>query len=555
MVELLQNLKKLFRKPAYTLIQELKVSENIPDPSLLERAKKTVDSGETSLEFLRHYYALKYRLGQKIQPIQEIEDLISLALSWKRDQPIFNQATLSANELNQLKEASKYNDFIQLLKSNKELQAAFFTWILRDGNESVPFIEFPDACNRIISAQLSGRINQNGISYLQMLQEGNRKILALPFEGQYRNILDPQAKVVLRGNYILTIQEIFEIFAKKDIDPGNLEFFQEGIVNWNLHKLGYWNADLQKYEQIDVSKETWWEALPLLEVINRKQVFKRYGLALKENEWILSPVATRSHPNLDFKATHAFLEIVIPFKNNYAVYNFGKLATVYPSNTFDQLKMLTKTVHATIAYPDDNCYYKHRQRGFHPFILKAAQGRHLMQLISRDIEASRALKIDYQIQSENCAKWVFHKLEEVLGKGRVPNFFRIQLLDTEPGGVIERIFAYIKKLPSEWRVPVLMFFHIPLGAKRTLWIEQNGGWVPKSLHRHPFFKTGQVYLPALLIHKVQKMKTREFLKTFIKPKIFIDLVDFIPTWRNTEGNAKHMKFFLRSQGSFFTPIL
>lgn len=554
MIELFQSIKKLFRKSSLTLIQELKDSENNSPFHLLDQVKKLIDSGEfSSYEEQRYYLALKYRLEQEPCPYGSVAALMDLALSWKRAHPIYGRAVLDPRELNQLKEASRYPEFIPLL-ADSTVQDNFFEWVLRDGNESVPFIEFPEACNRIKASQLSGRINQNGISYLRILKEGGKKILALPFEGTYRNILDLQAKITFRGNYTLTIQEIFEIFAKKEFQVGNLEFFQEGIVNWNIHKLGYWDAELKTHLPIDITKNTWWEAMPLLEVINRKQVFKRYGHFLKANEWILSPVATRGNPNLDFNATHAFLEVVIPYQGNFAVYNFGKLATVYPTTTFDRVKMLTKTVHGTIAYPDDTSYYRHRQRGFHPFVLNEAQGQHLMELICQDIKASRSLTVDYQIQSENCAKWVFNKLEGVLGRGNVPDFFRMQLLDTEPGGVVACIFSCIKKLPSKWQVPVLMFFHIPLGANRTLWIQENGEWVPKSLRRHSFFKTGQVYLPALLVHKVMQLKSTYssiFFKRSIKSNIISFFNNLLFPWRN----IRYLKFFLRCRGSFFTPIL
>lgn len=466
-----------------------------------------------------------------------LSQLYSLARSWKSNQPLLDKA-FSARELQQLENASRYPEFVASLKQS-ELQNTFFEWILRDGNESIPFIEFPEVCERIIQARLSGRISG--------LRRIGDKILALPFEGQYRSIMDPQLKITFRGNYTLTVEEIFEIFARKEVEVGNLEYMQDGIVNWNIHKLAYWDADLEKHIPIDISKENWWEEMPLLETLSRKEVFKRYGHRLKAREWIAAPVATRGNPNLDFNETHAYLEIVIPRKEgDYAVYNFGKLATVYPANTLDRLKMLTKTVHGTIAFPDDTSYYTHRQRGFHPFVIDAKQGQQLMRKICGDIHTSRAMNLSYQIQSENCAKWVFHTLEAVLGE--VPDFFRMQLLDTEPGGVIKSVFYWIKMLPQAWQVPVLTFFHIPLGAHRTLWIQENGEWVPKSLSRHSFFRTGQVYLPALLVHLVMRLKIPIFEYLKVKPRIMDRMIKF---WRN----ITYLKFFLRNQGSFFTPIL
>ncbi|KAF3362367.1 hypothetical protein PHSC3_001077 [Chlamydiales bacterium STE3] len=95
-----------------------------------------------------------------------------------------------------------------------------------------------------------------------------------------------------------------------------------------------------------------------------------------------------------------------------------------------------------------------------PFRLKAKQGLEIMELIKEDILIVRSCNLVYQIESENCAKWVQSKLEMILGIKKVSNLYKIQLLNTEPVGPIFKIFSWIKKLSSSWHVPILAMLHL-----------------------------------------------------------------------------------------------
>jgi hypothetical protein len=469
---------------------------------------------EEHFKLMQRLAALRYRLEGSnggLDPeefhLERFHSLRNLAVEWKKAHPLIGQAILSPKELTHLKKAARYPDFAQVLVFSSQIREAFFNWILRDENEVAPFIEFPATVEKILVCGLSGRISRFGGTALQIHKEkmeyGYQKILTLPFEGLQQNILSENAVVTFRGCYTLSVKEIFHIFSQKEISVGNLEFMKEGIVNWNIHHLGYWDDQIQGYVQIDVNEKEWWKQMPLLEVLHRKQVMKRYNLELKPHAWVAAEVATRGRANLDFMDTHAYLEVAIPIENKqYAIYDFGKLSWEYPATAWDKLRMLTKTVHATVAYPDENVFYTHRQRGFHPLALDPKEGKALMELIRRDILTSRERNFIYQIQSENCAKWVHTRLERVLGKEAIPDLFRMQLLDTEPVGVVAHIFQWIKKLPENWRLPVFTFLHLPLGAARKIWICENGQKVAKSLSTHTFFKTGEIFLPALLIAKI-----------------------------------------------------
>lgn len=472
------------------------------------RSSKALELIENEInELRRRIVAFGYR-EEKIAPAnpdeESVEYLRLIALEWKKNHPLIAMPILTAKEISHLKKTAEYSLFVALIKNYPSLKEKFLNWVLCDGNDVVPFIEFPSTIDKLIECRLSGRIGRYPHASLRI----ENKHLCLPFEGQYQNIMDPEAKITFRGGYTLKIEEIFQIFANKEIEVGNLEYLKGGICNWNIHHLAYWDAHLHQYVPIDLNQKKWWEQMPLFEVLTRRQMMKRYGISLKPHEWIVAAVATRGRLSLDYEETHAFLEVVIPQEDgHFAVYDFGKLATEYPSDRFEQIAMMTKTVHATVAYPDDNVFYTHRQRGFHPFALKNSKGMALMQLLKEDILVSRSKNMVYQIQSENCAKWVYTHLVAVLGALAVPDLFRMQLLDTEPQGPVALLFRGIKTIPEKWQVPLLMFLHLPLGAFRKIWIEEEGIKVAKSLSTHMFFKTGQIFLPALLIAKVMLLNT------------------------------------------------
>ena len=581
MIQVFQSLKNLFfqTKPN-TLIARLDYAEKTA--VLFENGhkdtrfdtilslEKVIEADSENEELQQKWVALLYRLenvngGLDSEPLhQEAVDFLYLnALNWKRFHPLVGMAILSAKELLHIKKAAQYPKFIDLLKKFPNLKDKFLNWILQDGNDVIPFIEFPAAINRIIQSRLSGRIKRHDSSALRILKESipdrdaKIKTLCLPFEGIFLSILDENLKITFRGHYTLTLTEIFHVFSQKEVAVGNLEFMNEGIVNWNIHQLGYWNDELKRYITVDMTVDRWWEQMPVLETLNRRQLVKRFRVEVKSHGWVAAAVATRANPDLDFDATHAFLEVAIPLDDGtYSIYDFGKLATEYPSNLIERLMMLTKTVHATVAYPDDSIFYTTRQKAFEPFLLNSRQGRSLMDFIRQDIRIAKDNNLIYQIESENCAKWVHFILAKVLEEKNVPDLFRMQLLDTHPKGPVAHLFSWIKKLPESWQVPVLTFLHLPLGAFRTIWVEEEGEKVAKSLSRHSFFETGQIFLPALLIHKIMTDKTSSHhltSKFFVKFKKSFKFKHIINRFHII--SSPRVRIFLRQQDSQYSIVL
>jgi hypothetical protein len=428
---------------------------------------------------------------------------------WKQNQRLFWRRELSKRDRVKLEETCYYPEFIHLLWENSDLKNAFFVWILRDGMSVAPFVEFPAAQNRIQEAQLNGRIGRMGNDSLKVIIDKeeeqsqvdfNTKMLVLPFEGKTINILDEKKSVVFQGNYRLTIKEVFETFKNKAIQVGNLEFFAQGVTNWNGHRLGWWNAEIKTYEVIDLDQTDWWFQLPILELFTVEEAQKRYGKNANGTQWIAVAKATREYLNLNFDKSHAYLEVAIPLGGRcYASYDFGKIAIHFPASEWEKMQTFSVTVLATIAYPDENIYYSQRQHVGYCFALSPEHGIQLMQKIKEDMLRSREGNVVFQIESENCGRWIQKLLEELIGKENVPNLYKRPLIDAEPIGKIGKIFRFVRKFPTFCRDRILAYLHYPFGPWKGRWIVDKRGhreW--KSLTSSSYWQDGIVYLPAHL---------------------------------------------------------
>lgn len=474
------------------------------------------EAKQTLNQLKRRYIALKYRIEEVnggLDPIDIQEDLFNelkcKAYHWKKNQHIFFIKELTEYDLEKLRDVSRYAEFSELLLDDQELLQQFFDWIFRDKNSVRPFIEFPANQLKLVDCCLSSRIGRIGGELLHVVKEkvddsSCQKILTLPFEGKLMSILDDQKVIKFRGNYELTLEDVFIIFKNKFARVGNFEFLAQGIVNWNDHHLGWWDADLDDFHRIDLDCLKWWEQMPIFEIISKEKAQTRYGWQLDGIHWCAAAYASRSYPTLDVDKNHAYLEVAVPLSaGRYAIYDFGKFAYEFPTTFFENLSIFCRNVHATIAFPDENVFYSHRQHANHSFRLSHQEGLKLMDRIKRDIIRSRGYNFVFQIESENCAKWVHETLEHALGKHRMPDLFRIPLLNTEPMGLVGQIFGLIKKLPPKMQITALTTLHLPFGASKGTWVHEDGRKVLKSLTKHHFWKTTEIYLPAVLINQKQ----------------------------------------------------
>lgn len=524
---------------------------------ILEILEKKVKSRKLRHQFHQRIIALRYRLGHSngglvltaLQP-DILRDLEKTARTWKKLRPLLYEKVLKDRDLRQLEHASCYPEFAELLLIDRSLRERFFDWVLRDHNSAEIFILFPALTKKIVECNLNGRLGRMGARHLCICRvpssEGDlQQIVTLMVEGHNYSILDENAVVQLRGNYRLSIRDIFNIFKNKSVEMGNLEVLKDGVVNWNTHYYGYYDADQNKIIEIDLEDREWWKQLPLFEVLSKEQAQMRYGWHLNGINWNAAATASRGSPSLNYEESHAYLELAIPLGDDgrYAIYDFGKLAYKYPANEFEKLAMFADNLHATIAYPDENVYYTHRQHVNHSFCLTHHEGARLMHSIKKDLLEAREGNVVYQIESDNCAKWLHEKLESTVGSQQLPNLFQLPLLDAEPTGFMALAFKLLRALPKPLQVPVFMICHLPFAPFRGTWIRENGKKVYKSLMKHDFWRTGVVYLPAYLHHqKVSGAFVRSERPANVKA------ADPAPGWIKQFGTA-----LVTSQASQFTP--
>lgn len=462
------------------------------------KLQRLAEVGRRYREGTLHKKALKPRLKK---------ELLRKGQEWKLRQPHFQgnefETLLTKEEKIILDEAATFAPFSEIILGSKSLSNHFFTWILRDENPLEIFIKFPEKTLELIKNNLSSRIGRLGADVLK-IQPTTIPALTLKMEGRDINIMDPHSLVTFKNDYVLTVSEIFSIFQNKNIEAGNLEFMQEGIINWSPIHLGPWNPLQQDWDRIKVEKKGWIEELPVLFSLNPAGIKERYGLSLAKGEWVVSAGATRGQRNLDFEGTHAFLEVAIPQKDDkYFVYDFGKVAKEFPKNLAETVAMLCLNSRASVSYPDENVFFTHRQEGFTPFVITETEGKYLLSLIKEDILRSRKGNIVYQIESENCAKWVHTQLVKTIGAHSVPSLFWMPLLDAKSKTVLGFIFHAISLLPHKLQMPFMVIGHNIMGAFKETVIEENGMLVGKSLSKHEFLQHGNVYLPALMLHQIE----------------------------------------------------
>jgi hypothetical protein len=472
---------------------------------------------EWSNRLARRLVALQYRLESSnggldptVPQLDLIHDLEFAALAWKKNHSLLVDKSLNHQELELLRETTQYPEFAELVLKDAALQNAYFFWIIREHNPVSPFVEFPVILEEIVDCSLSGRISRMGGKDLKITKSaGNdgllEKIITLPFEKKPVSLLNEKTKITFRGNYQLTIREIFHIFKSKKYKVGNLEYLADGFINWNAHHLGWWNADRRAFVRIDLSKPHWWEQLPSFETLERDEVEEKYGIRLTDNDWIAAAMATRGTPTLNFDGTHAFMELVIPRQDKrYAVLDFGKFAWEFPASIFESLIKFCLNLHATIAFPDENIFYTHRQHGHLSYRMTAEQGLHMMDMIKADMLKSRENNLVFQIESDNCARWLYEKLTVIFGKEKLPNLFRMPLMKTQPVGFVRKLFDFLGLFPEHLQFRMLAAIHIPFGAGKETWIYENGERVKKCLMSHEFWTSSEVYLPAFLIEQLHK---------------------------------------------------
>lgn len=466
-------------------------------------------------ELKRRMIAMQYRLEGVNGGVDQslvfpmLPELCEAASEWKKTQVVFWDKELNDGDRLRLEETARYNLFVKLILKEKSLRDKFFKWVLRDGVYPQVYIEYPGTQKKIYHSHLPGRIGRIGGHYLKIQkvpvaknEYHLEKIVTLPFEGIDKNILKDDLVIEFPGEYRLSIKEIFQLFKDKDIENGNLEFMALGIMNWNTHCWGWYNAAQNEYRVINLSEDDWWNELPVLEILTKKEAERRYGATLNGKHWLLMAKASRQYNSMSFMKTHAYLEVVIPTGGGgYSIYDFGKVVMRLPKSSLEELTIFGRSIDGTICYPDDSIFYTHRQHCGFLFEVTQEEGMKFMNSIRNDMYKVREGHVVYQMETENCGRWIQEHLEDNLGQQRVPNLFKVNVIHSTPDGLLGIIFNWARKLPHKWQARAVILPQFFAGAWKGKWVEEKKGEkVWKSLSTSSFWKDGMTHLPSYL-HK------------------------------------------------------
>jgi hypothetical protein len=463
--------------------------------------------------------ALQYRIEavnggldrSAIDPILA-KRLVEMALQWKQKHPMIVKKEITAQETKKLEEASAYPEFARLLLNSPKLQECFFNWALQNNNEVKPFVEFPATCARLKSVYLASRVGKLPGAF-QIRKEGVdgelKKVATLPFytknKTEHINILDEAQVVDLDGGHegirSLAINQIFNIFSRKNKEIGNVEIFKDGIRFWNCHLMG----------SIDLSLDNWWEQLPIIEELSTAEMEKRIDDTLLPNEWIVFAKSSRTTPDMDLDGRHGYLEVGIPTSNGtYRVYPFGIFPRAFPDSIPELILFLGNTNKAKISYPDENFFYSHRQQASYPIKLTVEEAKTLMKVLQKELIRSRFGHLIFQFGAENCAYWAQMTINTVESKKH--NFFKLDFVKSYPlNPLLKSIFNFIRAAPNFCREAVIKFIDRCFWSTRGVWIFEKNKKIFKSHHTSDVRNACVIYQPGYLHQQIAEGKIKGYI--------------------------------------------
>lgn len=440
--------------------------------------------------------------------------LSAAALQWKQNHPLIVKKEITEQEIKKLEDTSTYQEFARLLLSSQPMQEAFFSLLLRDNNDVAQLVEFPATSARLKSCYLASRVGKIVGSYQIRKEEKEEgvveKVVTLPFftrnKTEHISILDESRVVELDdrmgGTKSFTINQIFNVFAMKNREIGDLEILKDGIMYWNCYQLG----------SIDLTCDEWWKQLPLIEEITKEQMEQRVDEALNPGEWVVFAKSSRTTPDLDLDGRHGYLEVAIPTEDGkYRVYPFGIFPHIlFPTSILELVTFLGMTNRAKIGYPDANFFYSHRQQASHPMRLLPDEAQAFMKNLQKELIKSRYGHLIFQFGAENCAYWAQIILNTIVAKKH--NFFKIDYVKSYPlNPLLKKIFGFFRSLPNFCRNSAIAVVDRCFGTARGIWVLENRQRVFKTHHTSHVRNEFVIYQPGYLHQQIAEGKIKGYI--------------------------------------------
>jgi hypothetical protein len=464
--------------------------------------------------FKRNLIGFWYRIEKingGIDPVNEEKELSQVssklesdATQWMQQQEGFKitRSHLDALDKRVLHSAAYFPKFIELMQNNAALKDAFFKWCLRDVRsiESVAtFIQFPALCDSLKKSYLDKHAAYHDPSVFKIRMEDQQKLIKMPFyienKPELMSILDKTKIIKFNKTCKTSIKDIFKRFEKRNDKPDNVDYFEQGFINWNSAQIGWWQMDPITNQSAIIkhplnSAETpWWLALPTFLTLNQEQVKSRYHLKnIPDNSWIKCALATCDKPTYQFAGNHGGLEIAIPVKENrYQIYPFGIYPVTYSSSPG---RGVCGTVRAECRYPDDSIKFTSRLKAFYAQPVSEEDGLCSMSKTHKLIQQARTGNLFFQTADENCA----YRAGSVLESKEFPSckqLFGVTLREMNPSPWEG---WFLLKMPNIIILPLLQYF----ADTYQLDIEKENGEM--TVKKVDFFKKDKEHVRSLPSH-------------------------------------------------------
>lgn len=333
----------------------------------------------------------------------------------------------------------KYPRFAELLiknnqngKSSDFLTTEWVKFCLREKCSNDVFTQFPHEKILISGCHLAkrtGAVHQS--EGIKVINQSGRKVVAMKMNtaighSEWVNILDKSLKVTLPNlinadapPYELSIGEMFEQFKKKTQGYENVEYVEDGVVNWHSGILGSFDPSVGKYDVLRPHYDTdWLDKVPAIARMNRQQLKEHYpGQTICENgQYGFDVSATRTRADYDIGDCHALIKLIIPDgEGSFLIKPFGLQTEFLPQTDFDRLANIASTQRGAVHTPDESFYLSQRQSISEIFPLSLKEFNVLHNLLGNTIEkAFRGDKI-FQAIGNNCANFTQKCHRAVIG--------------------------------------------------------------------------------------------------------------------------------------------
>jgi len=436
--------------------------------------------------------ALKKRDFKEDEDPLTDEDRIKIqnfARKWKNHQVSLRNNKWEESDENVLNEAiSKYHDFFRLLLQDGALRNRFFAWVIRDQLSAESFVEFPKTRELIEKLYIGPSIKMTGVDKLKVkVTKLGAKCLTYPLYGKHKG--EVYSKPVKIWNqkkirefphgYKTTLENIFEEIRQKDKKWANFLITENGIENWSVQHWGILNSK-GKIQKNSLT-EDWYRKIPVIQRMSVEEACELYGPDVDGNEldgnnFAVVLRASRRRQNLAVIGTHAFFDLCIPDDGEYIVVSPGKFSRILPKSFWEMIKIFGDSVPGIIISHDPSVVHPLREQKYYPAIVDQETFEATANEFRVSIENGRSGNLVFSIFANSCAPWsqkMMNSLLKKMGKDE-QNYFRMNILDTEPEGFLKVLLDIVKYCPV-WLQPfVTRLILICFYPFRSILVEENG---------------------------------------------------------------------------------